>query len=76
MDFHNATLDQHEFMQDMLDRGKQLKDEDPQTVYYIEAFIDNRLQWTEWATDEEERESLILDAVKAGFTYTVETEIQ
>jgi len=76
MDFHSITLDHYEFMQDMLDRGKQLKETDPQTVYYIEAFIGDRLQWTEWATDEEERESLIHDAVAAGFTYTVETEIQ
>ena len=76
MDFHTITLDKYEFMQDMLDRGKQLQETDPQTIYYIEAFIDDRLQWTEWATDEEERESLIRDAVAAGFTYTVETEVQ
>ena len=76
MDFHNITLNQYEFMQDMLYRGKQLQETDPQTVYYIEAFTGNRLQWTEWATDEEERESLIRDAVAAGFTYTVETEVQ
>mgnify|MGYP001161568277 FL=1 len=76
MDFHSITLDQYEFTQAMLDRGKQLQETDPKTIYYIEAFIDNRLQWTEWATDEEERESLIRDAIAAGFTYTVETEIQ
>ena len=70
MDFHTITLNQYEFMQDML------QETDPQTVYYIEAFTGNRLQWTEWATDEEERESLIRDAVAAGFTYTVETEVQ
>ena len=75
MDFHNMTLDHYEFMQDMLDRGKRLQEEDPQTVYYIKAFIDDRLQWTEYATDKKERESLISDAVKAGFTYIVETEI-
>ena len=76
MDFHNTSLDQYEFLQNMLDRGKQLQETDPRTIYYIEAFINDRLQWTEWATDEEERESLIRDAVKAGFTYTVETEVQ
>ena len=76
MDFHNITLNQYEFMQDMLDRGKQLQETDPKTIYYIEAFTGDRLQWTEWATDEEERESLIRDAVAAGFTYTVETEVQ
>ena len=70
MDFHTITLNQYEFMQDML------QETDPQTVYYIEAFTGNRLQWTEWAKDEEERESLIRDAVAAGFTYTVETEMQ
>ena len=76
MDFHNATLDQYEFTQNILDRGKQLQETDPQTVYYIEAFIGDRLQWTEWAADEEERESLIRDAIAAGFTCTVETEVQ
>jgi hypothetical protein len=76
MDFHTIKLDQYEFMQDMLDRGRQLQETDPQTIYYIEAFTGDRLQWTEWATDEEERESLIRDAVAAGFTYTVETEVQ
>lgn len=76
MDFHNTTLDQYEFMQNMLDRGRQLQETDPQTVYYIEAFINDRLQWTESATDEEERESLIRDAIAAGFTYTVETEVR
>jgi hypothetical protein len=76
MDFHNTSLDQYEFLQNMLDRGKQLQETDPRTIYYIEAFINDRLQWTEWATDEEERESLISMAVKAGFTYTVETEVQ
>jgi hypothetical protein len=76
MDFHNITLNQYEFMQDMLDRGKQLQETEPKIIYYIEAFIGDRLQWTEWATDEEERESLIRDAIAAGFTYTVETEVQ
>jgi len=76
MDFHTITLNQYEFMQDMLYRSKQLQETDPKTVYYIEAFTGNRLQWTEWATDEEERESLIRDAVAAGFTYTVKTEMQ
>ena len=76
MDFHTITLNQYEFTQAMLDRGKQPQEADPKTIYYIEAFTDDRLQWTEWATDEEERESLIRDAVAAGFTYTVETEVQ
>lgn len=76
MDFHNSSLDQYEFMQNMLNRGKQLQETDPKTIYYIEAFLDDRLQWTEWATDEEERESLIGMAVKSGFTYIVETEFQ
>ena len=76
MDWHNTTLDHYEFMQDMLDRGKQLQDEDPQTVYYIEAYIGKERQWTAYAHDEEERKVIIRDAVEAGFTYTVETEIQ
>ena len=76
MDFHTITLDQYEFMQDTLHRGRQLQETDPKTIYYIEAFTGDRLQWTEWATDEEERESLIGMAVKAGFTYTVETKVQ
>ena len=75
-DFHNYSLDQYEFMQDMLDRGKKLQEEDPKTVYYIEAYIGKVRQWTEYATDEEEREQLINQAIKSGFTYTVETEIE
>ena len=71
-----TTDDLSEFMDDLYTHGQQLQESDPQTVYYIEAFTGDRLQWTEWATDEEERESLIRDAVAAGFTYTVETEVR
>lgn len=76
MDFHTTSLDHYEFMQDMLDRAQHLRETDPHTIYYIEAFIDNRLQWTEYAHDEEERESLIKMAVDSGFTYIVETEVE
>jgi hypothetical protein len=76
MDFHITSLDRYEFMQNMLDRAQHLRKTDPHTIYYIEAFTGDRLQWTEYAHDEEERESLIKMAVDSGFTYTVETEVE
>lgn len=75
MDFHNITLNQYEFMQDMLDRGEQLQDQEPKTIYYVQAFIGNKAQWDEYAMDEEERDQLVKQAIDAGFTFIVETEL-
>ena len=71
-----TTADLSEFMDDLYTHGQQLQDQEPKTIYYIQAFIGKEAQWNEYAMDEEERESLIRDAVAAGFTYTVETEVQ
>ena len=75
MDFHSLTLDQYEasedFMENMLNRAQQLRDSDPQLSYYIEAFINERLQWTEYASGEEERDQLVNDAILSGFECTV-----
>ena len=75
MDFHTMTLDQHEFMEYMLDRSDQRQNQNPEKVYYIQAFIENKLQWDEYATNQEDRDVLIKQAVEAGFTYVVETEL-
>ena len=75
MDFHNTSLDNYEFMQDLFDRGARLKEEEQRTVYYIEAFSGTRLQWMEWADTAEERDALMNDAQAAGFHYTVHPEI-
>lgn len=75
MDFHNITLNQYEFMQDMLDRGEQLQDQEPKTIYYVQAFIGDKAQWDEYAMDEEERDQLVKQAIDAGFTFIVETEL-
>jgi hypothetical protein len=75
MDFHTLTLDHHEFMQYMLDRNDLLHPQEPEKIYYIQAFIENKLQWDEYATNQEERDVLIKQAVEAGFSFVVETEI-
>ena len=75
MDFHNTSLDQYEFMQDMLERGRQLKEEEPKKVYYIAAYQGKDMKWDTYVDDEDERKATICDAVANGYTYTVETEI-
>jgi len=75
MDFHTMTLDQHEFMEYMLDRNDQRQNQNPEKVYYIQAFIENKLQWDEYATNQEERNVLVKQAIDAGFSYVVETEL-
>ena len=75
MDFHSLTLDQYEasqnFMKNMLNRAQQLREQDPQLSYYIEAFVNDRLQWTEYASGTDERDQLVNDAIQSGFECTV-----
>lgn len=75
MDFHTLTLDHHEFMQYMLDRNDLFHPQEPEKIYYIQAFIDKELQWDEYAINEEERDQLVKQAIDAGFTFIVETEL-
>jgi len=41
-------------------------------AYYIQAFFDGDLAWTEYAYDDRELQDLKNDAVSCGFTFTVE----
>ncbi len=77
MDHHNYMLSLFESFQkhqDELEATNLLKLQamEPQSRYYVEASLDGRLEWTEWAYDEHERDQLVADAKDAGFTYTVE----
>jgi hypothetical protein len=70
-----TTADLSEFMDDLHANGQQLQDQEPKTIYYIQAFIGNKAQWDEYAMDEEERDALVKQAIDAGFTFIVETEL-
>jgi len=70
-----TTADLSEFMDDLYNYGQQLQDQEPKTIYYIQAFIGNKAQWDEYAMDEEERDQLVKQAIDAGFTFIVETEL-
>jgi len=45
---------------------------EPQSRYYVEASLDGKLEWTEWAYTTHERDQLVQDAKDCGFSYTVE----
>tara|TARA_B100001939_G_scaffold338587_1_gene344340 strand:- start:318 stop:551 length:234 start_codon:yes stop_codon:yes gene_type:complete len=70
-----TTADLFEFMDDMHTRGQQLQEQEPKTIYYIQAFIGNKAQWDEYAMDEKERDALVKKAIDKGFTFIVETEL-
>ena len=38
----------------------------------VEASLEGRLEWTEWAYTRHERDQLVQDAKDCGFSYTVE----
>ena len=73
---YTGTDEFDDFMSDLLNRGQVLNQEDPKTYYLVQAFINDVLQWEEYALDDVERNNLVHQAVQAGFTYTVETEVQ
>ena len=64
------------FMDNLRTHGQQLQDDEPRKTYYIQAFIGKEPQWDEWALDEEERDVLVKQAIDAGFSYIVETEVE
>ena len=41
-------------------------------IFYVEAFFDGNLEWTEYAYTERELQNLKNDAIDCGFTFTVE----
>ena len=63
-----------ERFQDKLEADNLLKlqDMEPATRYYVEAKLNDNLEWTEWAYDQHELDLLIADAKDSGCSYTVE----
>jgi len=76
MEWHNQSLSVFESWQryqDNLPDNSFFKLPDPQPpAYYIQAFLDGDLAWTEYAYDDHELQNLKNDAVSCGFTFTVE----
>jgi hypothetical protein len=77
MDHHNYMLDLFESFQQHQDQLEatnllKLKAMEPATRYYVEAKLDGKLEWTEWAYTRHERDQLVQDAKDAGFSCTVE----
>ena len=77
MDFHNQRLnlfESFERFQDQLEADNLLKlqHSEPSTRYYVEASLNGKREWTEWAYDEHELDLLKQDAKDCGFAYTVE----
>ena len=77
MDNHNMRLlwfESFQKHQDELEAANLLKLQamEPQTRYYVEAKLNGKLEWTEWAYTRHERDQLVADAKDAGFSYTVE----
>lgn len=79
MDNHNYMLglfESFQNLQDKMDKQNLLKlPVLSESTYYIEAFFDGNLEWTEYAYTERELQNLIDDAIDCGFTFTVEEVI-
>jgi len=77
MDHHNSWLDlfdSFERHQTELEARESLMvlSRDIQPKWEVQAFLNNELQWADPAYDEDELQSLKNDAIKAGYTITVE----
>ncbi len=76
LDYHHTWLnlfDEFQATQDKLEAGNLLKlSRVSSPTYYVEAFLDKSLEWTEYAYDERELQNLKNDAIDCGFTFTVE----
>tara|TARA_R110002051_G_scaffold292412_1_gene357200 strand:- start:100 stop:345 length:246 start_codon:yes stop_codon:yes gene_type:complete len=76
MDFHNLSLnlyDRWQKAQDALEASQLLERFfDKVQAYYCEAFLDDELTWNETVYGEEELQDFKDDAIKAGFTFTVQ----
>ena len=77
------TMDNHNYMLGLFESFQNLQDKmDKQNLlklpvlseptYYIEAFFDGNLEWTEYAYTQRELQNLKDDAIDCGFTFTVE----
>jgi len=76
MDFHHLSLalyEKWERAQDAIDASGLLERFlDKVQAYYCEAFLDDELTWYETVYGLEELQDFKDDAIKAGFTYTVQ----
>ena len=76
MDFHNLSLALHEKWeraQDAIEASGLLKRFlDKVQAYRCEAFLDDELTWEETVYGQDELQEFKDDAIKAGFTYTVQ----
>jgi len=76
LDNHHTMLnlfEDFERTQDKLEASNLLKlSQVSSPTYYIEAFFDGNLEWTEYAYTERELQNLKNDAIDCGFTFTVE----
>ena len=79
MDNHNYMLglfESFQNLQDKMDKQNLLKlPVLSEPTYYIEAFFDGNLEWTEYAYTKRELQNLIDDAIDCNFTFTVEEVI-
>jgi len=76
VDFHHVSLalyEKWERAQDAIEASGLLERFfDKIQAYYCEAFLDDELTWNETVYGEEELQDFKDDAIKAGFTFTVE----
>ena len=76
LDYHHTWLnlfDEFQATQDKMERCNLLKlPVFSEPTYYVEAFFDGNLEWTEYAYTERELQNLKNDAIDCGFTFTVE----
>tara|TARA_R110002072_G_scaffold176953_1_gene332839 strand:+ start:248 stop:493 length:246 start_codon:yes stop_codon:yes gene_type:complete len=77
VDFHNLSLNLYEKCeraQDAIDASGLLERFlDKVQAYYCEAFLDDELTWYETVYGLEELQDFKDDAIKAGFTFTVQS---
>jgi len=75
LDYHHTWLnlfDEFQATQDKLEAGNFLKlSRVSSPTYYIEAFFDGNLEWTEYAYNERELQDLKDQAISCSFTFTV-----
>jgi len=76
MDNHNYMLglfESFQNLQDKMEKCNLLKlPVLSEPTFYVEAFFDGNLEWTEYAYTDRELQNLKNDAIDCGFTFTVE----
>ena len=75
MDFHNHSLNRYESQQRHQEFLK-LIEPTASPCYYMEAFFDGKLEWTEYVYTDYELQNLKDDAISCGFTFTVQEVVE